>query len=160
MNTSKMKMLLSRPSGPGTCRFSTRCTRILECSSGYTLVELMIVISILGIVLAAAVPAYSGFTRSSREMQATTKIQKIALKLEQHYTETMSYQTEISELDVPARDSWYQYRVDSGDRKQYTIYASPLVANSSRREFSLDQHGLQRHRQDGSADWIPGWSSS
>lgn len=44
---------------------------------GFTLVELMIVVSIIGILAAGAVPAYSRYIRRSRTVEATMNIRKL-----------------------------------------------------------------------------------
>ncbi|MBX2867782.1 MAG: prepilin-type N-terminal cleavage/methylation domain-containing protein [Acidiferrobacterales bacterium] len=154
----KNNQVFTNPTDPNTCHQTYGCQCFFKRVYGYTLVELMVVITVLGIMLASAVPAYSNFTRSSREMQATTQLQKIALRLQQHYNETMSYQTTLNDLNLPVQDSWYRYQIDSIDRKQYTIFALPLAANSARKEFSLNQHGMQRYRFTGSSQWVTGWS--
>ncbi len=139
--------------------FSTpTCQEIQKPSKGFSLVELMAVVVILGILISAAIPAYSNYVRNSREMRATTQLQTIAMKLEKHYNRTMSYQASLGDLNLPAQDNWFQYRIVSDHQKQYIIVASPLNPQVSPQEFSLNHYGLHQRRILGTREWVNGWS--
>ena len=127
-------------------------------NKGFTLVELMSVVVAIGILVSAAIPAYSNYIGHSREMHATTQIQTIAMKLEQYYNRTMNYQTNLEELNMPLQDNWFRYRIESNHRKRYTILASPLNDQASLQEFSLNHSGLPQRRTPGTEEWINGWS--
>jgi len=132
----------------------TYCKKI----NGFSLVELMAVVVILGILISIAIPAYSSYVRHSREMRATTQLQTIAMKLEQHYNRTMNYQTNLEELNLSLQDDWFRYRIESDHQKSYTIIASPLNNRLSLQEFRLNHYGLHQRRLSNTRNWINGWS--
>jgi type IV pilus assembly protein PilE len=58
---------------------------------GFTLIELMVVLAIVGILLAIAVPAYSGQVRKTRRAEATARLQQIAVMQEKFRSENPGY---------------------------------------------------------------------
>lgn len=69
------------------------CTR--EGTRGFTLVELMIVVVIMGLLAAVALPSFSRYVRRSRTAEALTTIQRI-------YTAEVTYHHESHERGVGA----------------------------------------------------------
>ena len=58
---------------------------------GFSLIELMIVIVIIGILSAIAIPNYIKYVRSSRTAEAKTNVNAIAQYNEQYYSENNRY---------------------------------------------------------------------
>ena len=59
--------------------------------SGFTLIELMIVVAIVGILSAIAYPSYQQHVRSSRRADAQAALSELAQFMERRFTETNSY---------------------------------------------------------------------
>jgi type IV pilus assembly protein PilE len=60
-------------------------------SSGFTLIELMIVVSIVGIISAFAYPAYQNQVMKTRRGEAKAALTALAQAMEETYTNTMDY---------------------------------------------------------------------
>jgi type IV pilus assembly protein PilE len=58
---------------------------------GFSLIELMIVIAIVGILSAIAVPAYSDYVRRGKIQEATSLLADARVKLEQRYMDERKY---------------------------------------------------------------------
>lgn len=58
---------------------------------GFTLIELMIVVAIIAILAAVALPAYSDYVKRSRITQATSGLSTMKLKLEQYFQDNRRY---------------------------------------------------------------------
>ena len=58
---------------------------------GFTLIELIVVIAILGILAAVLIPKFGGFSDKARSTQAVTDAKQIATALDSIYAEKNSY---------------------------------------------------------------------
>lgn len=58
---------------------------------GFTLIELMITVAILGILTGIAVPSYMKHVRESKRTEAKTEILRIAQLQESYYVQNLSY---------------------------------------------------------------------
>ena len=66
--------------------------------SGFTLMEVMIVVVIIGILAAFAYPAYQDSVRKSRRSDAKAILSDVAARLEQFYQSNKSYTDEVTLL--------------------------------------------------------------
>lgn len=69
-----------------SCRYTPRCK-----SSGFTLIELMIVVAIIGIIAAIAYPSYVEQVKSTRRTDAQGALQAFANAMERYHTQNNSY---------------------------------------------------------------------
>lgn len=61
--------------------------------SGFTLLELLIVMTIVGILAAVAIPAWTGYTQRARLAEGVSVLKDTKLRLEQFYAGNRSYET-------------------------------------------------------------------
>ena len=59
--------------------------------NGFTLIELMIVVAIIGILAAIAIPMYSDYVTRSRRADGQAKLMQVAQDLERCYTQYSAY---------------------------------------------------------------------
>ncbi len=106
--------------------------------SGFTLIELMIAVAIIGILAAVAIPAYLGYLRRSYLSEATSSISSIKSAEESYFTTNGCYvAADAHPATVPAGTSsawdtapnvWgtsgLSVRPDRTVRFQYMVYAN------------------------------------
>ena len=67
-------------------------------SKGFTLIELMIVIAIIGILAAIAIPQFSAYRKRSYNASAASDIRNAATAQEAYYVENRRYSAELARL--------------------------------------------------------------
>jgi general secretion pathway protein G len=72
---------------------------------GFTLVELLLVLTILGILAAIVVPKFTGRTEQARETAARTQISTFSTALESYEVDTGSYPQSLEDLVQQPRDA-------------------------------------------------------
>jgi type IV pilus assembly protein PilE len=124
-------------------------------SKGYSLIELMIVVAIVGIISAIAFPAYQGYMSDTYKGQAVTDLKVCALALERYYSDGFTY-VGASIGDDPADDECdeasptqgevrYDVSFSSGPtQNDFTLRAIPTGAASCGGEcITLSANGTQ-----------------
>lgn len=99
---------------------------------GFTLIELMIVVAIVGILAAIAIPNYTEYVRKSRRSDAKSSILEVTQRLERYYTEHARYTTSFIDIGYPAAvldSSQGYYRLTivagaTGIASSYTVTAT------------------------------------
>jgi len=90
---------------------------------GFTLIEMMIVVVVVAILAAIALPSYNSHLRKSRRSDAVASLNAVLQAQERWRANNATYTSNMTDLGVPAT---------SGDG-YYTISTSTAVATAGRR---------------------------
>lgn len=133
------------------------CRRALK---GFTLVELMIVVALVAIMAALAMPSYESYMRKARRTDAKNALLDLAIREEKFFSIHNRYSTSAADLGYPSlphavassgRGSFYALSL-AGDASSYTAKATPTGAQMKDTQcyaFTLMQSGLRGNRNAG-----------
>ncbi len=86
--------------------------KINKPSLGFTLIELMIAVAIVGILAAVAYPSYIDSVARSNRSEGQRELVRLANLQEQYYVDRRTYTSSIKNLGVGTADT---YKTDSGN---------------------------------------------
>ncbi len=124
-----------------------------QTQSGFTLIELMICVAIIGILTAIALPSYQESVRKSRRADAKAALLGLVNAMERHFTEINTYCNaggtgggdscgtgSINDTGTPSSSvytvdtgtaTYYDLTINAVDASTYTLWAAPKSAQAS-----------------------------
>jgi type IV pilus assembly protein PilE len=128
--------------------------------SGFTLIELMITVAVVGILATLALASYSSYVKRTNRSDATRSLLQIAQSLQRCYSQNFTY-TPAGGCPTPAGTStsqggFYSILTAIPTATTYTIRATPLIApqttDSQCAQFLLTSTGAQSAQSSASTD--------
>ncbi len=121
---------------------------------GFTLIELMIVVAVIGIIAAIAYPSYSGYVQKSRRTDAKAALTEAAHALEKYYTMNAKFtgatlgsgSTDTYKDKSP--EGYYSLSLSIGNANSFTLTATPTSKGNQNSDthcaaFTLNNSGLK-----------------
>ena len=114
----------------------------MKCSkpAGFTLIEVMIVVAIVAILAAVALPAYTDYIRRGQLTQAFTQLSDYRIKMEQYFQDNRSYGTGTC---ASAGGTWKNF--DPGVTPKFFDFSCALTSNG----FTVTATGVSTTRATG-----------
>lgn len=127
---------------------------------GFTLIELMIVVAIIGILAAIAYPSYQNSVDKSRRTDGKSALSGLASAMERFYTTNSTYEGAASggldtgapaiypdEAPLDSSDKFYDLTIAAADASSFTLRASPKNAQAGDGFLELTSTGIRRWDQ-------------
>jgi len=113
--------------------------------NGFTLIELMITVAIIGILAGIAYPSYTQYMIQARRTDAQSDMLKIQLGMEKWRANNNSYTTSLANAGFTDNNAYYSYSITGTTASAYTINAAAQGAQSTGdaacTPLTLDQSG-------------------
>lgn len=105
----------------------------MRANNGFSLMEIMIALAIIGIVSSYAIPHYQDYLRRNHRAEASMALENLALNLDHYYNLNQSYNgASLEKLNIPARthSGLYQLAIQKATDDSFVVTASPLGAQT------------------------------
>ncbi len=132
----------------------------MHYSRGFTLMEIMVTVAIIGIIAAIAFPAYNGHMVKTRRTAAAACLTEAAQFMERFYTSNMRYDEDSAgaETDLPNSNcrndlsDFYAIALADKDVQTFTLSATPETdfPDAECGVLTIDQAGVRT--ADGSSE--------
>ena len=105
---------------------------MMKAKSGFTLTELVIVIAVIAVLMALAIPSYQSFVMKSRRTEAKELLYTAAQRQQHYFTMNNVYTTNAGSLSVPTTSSngYYTLTITAGTtgsiNTSYLLSAAPV----------------------------------
>ena len=143
-------------------------------NKGFTLIELMVAIAIVGILAAIAYPSYVDSVRKARRADAQAALTEVAQKLEAYYAKNATYTTDMQDLGyfsangnnmpttVPTNERYYSVSILAAEtdcplNRCYRIAAQPRLDQVNDTVYGYILWSTGRKQRWISSGWQDSW---
>lgn len=125
--------------------------KVYKKAAGFTLMELMVVVAIIGILSAIAIPSYQESVRKSRRSDAHAGLSSMALEQENFRMINAAYAsafgTGSNDVKEPSSE-YYSFAISGTSASAYTLKATAKTGTSQVKDtgctaLSIDQSGTK-----------------
>lgn len=117
--------------------------KIYRLQKGFTLIEIMIAVAIIGILAAIAIPSYVDYVTKASLVDGTNALSSMRARLEQHFQDNRSYATVGSFTTPCASSTAGAFAVTcTSNATTYTVTATGS-GNAASFVYTITQDGTQ-----------------
>lgn len=118
---------------------------VVAKTSGFTLIELMIVVVVVGILASVAYPSYVEYVQKSRRGDAMASLADMRIAQEKWRANNTTYATTVTlpEYSATSKDSFYNMNIINVSAVGFTLTATPtgVQLGDACGVFALNQNG-------------------
>lgn len=141
----------------------TQCGQSLVKEKGFSLIEIMVVVAIIGILARIALPAYGDYVKKGKAAEATANLASLRIQMEQYFQDNKTY---VGGNCTPASGTkYFTYTCSvTPTATAYTLQAAGKAAeNMGSFNFTVDQNNNKTSNYDGTTGancWLSGKGTS
>lgn len=135
----------------------------MKCSNqyGFSLIEVMVVVAIIGILASIALPGYQDYIKSGNAAEAPANLANCRVQAEQFYQDNFTY---VGFACVPSDAKFFDYSIENQSATTYTLKATGKSSqNMGNFSFTVNQDNAKTSTFDGttgSTCWLTSSSGS
>lgn len=114
----------------------------MQSQKGFTLVELMIVVVIVGILASVALPAYTDYTLRGRIPEATANLANKRVQLEQYFQDNRTYMGAATCNADSTTSQYFDFSCTTQSATAYTVQATGKGSMSGF-TYTIDQNNAK-----------------
>jgi type IV pilus assembly protein PilE len=126
----------------------------MRVQTGFSLIEVMIVVVIVGILATVALPAYTNYVTRSKIPDATSNLASKRVQMEQYYQDNRNYLNAPACAEDTASSNYFTFRCSIQTADTYTIQATGVGAMN---EFT---YTINQDNVKATTRVPPGWGSA
>lgn len=111
----------------------------MKKARGFTLMELIIVVAIVGLIAAFAIPGYTDYVMRSKIAEATSGLSDGRVRLEQFFQDNRTY----AGGPTPAATTNFTFSLPTGTTSAYTLQANG-IGSMAGFTYTIDQANARR----------------
>lgn len=112
----------------------------MKANKGFTLVEIMIVVALIGLLTAIAIPYYQEHAQKGKIADATASLVEMRIRMEQHYQDNRSFSAGVIPALPVSNDFDFAYAVLGTNTYQITATGKGGMSGFA---YSIDQSNLR-----------------
>lgn len=115
-------------------------------SKGFTLIEVMIVVVIIGILASIAYPSYQEYVRRANRAEGQAFLQDIAARQERYFSQNNTYVTDVSKLGANTESETKKYTITAtapAGSGGYLLTATPSFTDTKCGNLTLNALGVK-----------------
>lgn len=128
---------------------------------GFSLIEVMVVVAIMGLLASIAVPGYQDYIKSGNAAEAPANLANCRVQAEQFYQDNFTY---VGFVCNPSDAKYFDYSIDNQSATTYTLKATGKSAqNMGNFSFTVNQDNAKTSSYDGTTGatcWLTSSSGS
>ena len=114
---------------------------------GFSLLELMIVVAVIGVLAAIAIPSYTSYALKSKRVEGQAALTDGAARQERYYSDNFKYTKNLSALGMSKKteNGYYKLSVKTKGKspQQYTFSAVPTFTDTKCQTLTIDHTGAR-----------------
>ena len=117
-----------------------------KASRGFTLIEMMMLVVILGILVGIALPSYQEHVRKGYRAEGQAFLNDVAARQERYASQNNTYITsdsDRSKLGVDSQSQTKRYTLTLSSTNDYTLTATPTFSDPKCGNLTLDARGVR-----------------
>ena len=132
----------------------TTLTTAQKKQQGFSLIELMIAVAIVGLLVGIAIPSYSKYMDQTRRLDAKAFLQEVAGEQIRYFSDNNVFATDMKELGygdnatTDSPDGFYNISIANAVPTSFTLTATAITGKAQETDtqcgkFMLDSTGLK-----------------